>query len=161
MSDGLPHESAVTEVDRRGGAEMHARTRGFTLVELMIVVAIIAILAAIALPSYMRHVVKTKRVAAEACLSEYANFMERYYTTNLRYSKDTSEVAITLPNLDCAANGQTGADYSYAFAASQPTDTTYTIQATARAGSAQASRDAACSPLGIDQVGTRTPNGCW
>ena len=57
--------------------------QGFTLIELMIVVAIIAIIAAIAYPSYINSVVKTKRAAAEGCVSEYANYMERYYTTNL------------------------------------------------------------------------------
>ena len=59
------------------------RARGFTLIELMVVVAIIAILAAIAYPSYTNHVVKTRRAAATACVMEAAHFMERYYTTNL------------------------------------------------------------------------------
>src|SRR5215469_15393153 len=60
---------------------------GFTLIELMIVVGIIAVLVAIAYPSYQQHIIKTNRTAAEGCLSEYSNYMERYYTTNLTYGQ--------------------------------------------------------------------------
>lgn len=59
---------------------------GFTLLELMIVVAILAILASIAYASYRDQVVKSRRAAATTCLQERAQFMERYYTTNLSYT---------------------------------------------------------------------------
>lgn len=132
-----------------------ARSRGFTLIELMIVVVIIAILAAIAVPTYTRYVTRVHRNAATACLSEYANYMERYYTTNLSYLSP-SGTPITLPTLDCASVSQTGDSYRYSFAASPaPASASYKILATPIAGSAQAARDTTCGTLGIDQSGQR------
>jgi type IV pilus assembly protein PilE len=60
--------------------------KGFTLIELVIVVGIVAILAAIAYPSYQQHVVKTRRAAAAGCLMEYAQFLERSFTTTMTYA---------------------------------------------------------------------------
>lgn len=141
----------------RAGLGAVVRSRGFTLIELMIVVAIIAVLAAIAYPTYVNYITKTRRNAASACLSEYANYMERYYTTNLRYDQDTSGNSndITKVTLDCSAQSQTGAWYSYSYAAGQPTQSTYKILATPIPGSVQAARDTTCGVLGIDQSGQR------
>jgi len=144
---------------------------GFTLLELMIVVAIIAILAAIAVPSYVRYITRTNRSAGEACLSQYASYMERYYTTNLRYdaAPASSGTAPAVPNpfttspatlsLDCASTAQTGNNYGYT--ASGVTTTTYTLTATPKG--AQLTRDTQCGTLTLDQTGTRGPTtaGCW
>ncbi|ADV26705.1 putative type IV pilin pile protein [Pseudoxanthomonas suwonensis 11-1] len=73
--------------DRSRGAWVGARrVEGFTLIELMIVVAVIAILGTIANASYKGYVIKSRRAAATTCLEERAQFLERYYTTNLTYT---------------------------------------------------------------------------
>jgi len=130
----------------------------------MVVVAVIAILAMIAYPSYAAYVVKTNRKAAEACLSEYANYMESYYTTNLRYDRDAASVANTLPAFDCASVAQTGSRYAYSFA-SAPTASTYAVSAVPIG--AQLSADTVCGTLTLDQKGARgisgsgTQSQCW
>ncbi len=68
--------------------------RGFTLIELMIVVAVIAILAAIAYPSYQDSVRKSRRADAKAALLDLAQFMERNYTTANRYDQNSAGTAI-------------------------------------------------------------------
>ena len=64
------------------------RARGFTLVELMITVAIVALLAAIALPSYASYVARARRADARGQLVQAAQFMQRFYAANDSFSKD-------------------------------------------------------------------------
>ncbi len=65
------------------------KVRGFTLIELMIVVAVIGIIAAIAYPSYSGYVQKSRRTDAKAALTEAAHALEKYYTMNARFTGAT------------------------------------------------------------------------
>ena len=132
--------------------------RGFTLIELMIVVAIVGILAAIVLPSYQQHVLRTRRAVAAGCLMELAQFMERFYTTSLTYS------GAALPNTSCRS--ELASHYTFAFATGEPTATTFRIVATPAGAQAD---DAKCAAISLTQAGVKASSGtlsstdptCW
>lgn len=70
------------------------KVRGFTLIELMITVAIVGILAAIALPSYSSYVAKARRADARTQLTQAAQFMQRFYAANDNFTTDRAGNAI-------------------------------------------------------------------
>ena len=70
---------------------------GFTLIELMIVVAIIGILAAVAYPSYQDHVRKGNRAAAQAFMMEVAQRQQNHLLNNRSYATSLSDLGLTLP----------------------------------------------------------------
>lgn len=146
----------------RSSRPAHRRTAtGFTLVELIIVVLIIAVLAAIAYPAYQDSVVKTRRGAAKSCLLESELFMQRFYTTNLRYDQTLAGVAVALPA--CAAGTDVTNHYNVTLAGLAAR--TYTLTATPQG--LQALKDTDCGTLSINQLGTKTKTGtetldyCW
>lgn len=127
-------------------------TGGFTLIELMVVVAVIAILAAIAYPSYLEYVIKSRRTAAAACVQQHAQVMERYFTTNLTY--------VGAPGPVC--DGGVPAFYTVGFSGALAARA-YTIQAVPTGSQ----RDPRCGTLTLNAQGTRTISGtgtiasCW
>ena len=131
-------------------------SRGFTLIELMIVVAIVAILAAIAYPSYQEHVRKTRRAQGKADMMELAQRLERTYTIDRAY---TAADTICDKDLQSPVSGT-----SYYKLTTACTATTFTI--TAAPQNAQTS-DTRCGTLTLNQLGVKTADGtlgaggCW
>ncbi|PXX89403.1 pilus assembly protein PilE [Marinobacter vulgaris] len=132
------------------------KQQGFTLIELMIVVAIIGILAAIAYPSYQSYVEKTRRGQAQADLLELVQLMERRYSNGFDYRKADGNA----PDLPFTVSPREGnpAAYDISFSGNVTTDS-FTLQAVPR--SIQSSDD--CGTMTIDEQGNRTASetGCW
>ncbi|HKT27389.1 type IV pilin protein [Dyella sp.] len=138
MSNAFPRvQCASARVTRR-------HQRGFTLIELMIVVAIVAILAAIAIPQYRKYVQKSNRATAKSALLDLSRREETYYSTNNSYTLNL--VSLGYSNI---TNNQIQVPNS--------NNPTYTIGFTAPAtsGSSASSYTASATP-----TGSQTGDGC-
>ncbi len=133
---------------------------GFTLMEMMITIVILGVLVGVAFPAYKGQMSSTRRAVAASCIAEYAQFMERNYSTNMTYATNNG-VAVALPATNCSKD-LTG---YYTFDLIKDVST-YTLKATPAGTQAGDS----CGTLAVDQLGTRTANGqtdtdtirkCW
>lgn len=124
------------------------KQHGFTLIEMMIVVAIIGILAAFAYPSYMQHVQKAKRSDAHVGLNEVFQRQERNFILNRTYSS-------TLTGLGYSSNTPATPEGEYTLALSGVTATAFTVTATPVSGKTQAS-DNKCKSISLDQRGAKS-----
>jgi type IV pilus assembly protein PilE len=147
------------------GERAMSRVRGFTLIELMIVVGIIAILAAIAIPAYGRYAYRARRPDGQQLLLQIANAQERFYATNNHYGTLAGMGYTTDP-----ANSEKGYYQVAVVVAADPAgNSSAAFTATATPVSAQV-KDA-CGALSINNAGVKLPattdtahnsNGpCW
>ena len=140
----------------------YKKGRGFSLIELMITVAIVAILASIAYPSYQQHILRSWRTTATGCVLQLGQAMERRYTTATPMS-----YAGAFPADGCTTENGMNARYTFSFspvgnlaAGAQA----YIIQAVPQGAQ---TGDTQCGTLTLNEQGTRTESGtgtvndCW
>lgn len=131
----------------------------FTLVEVMIAVAIVAILAAVAVPSYLSYVRKAGRNEAAAGLTALQQAQERWRARNPTYTETIGTGGLGFTSTVTAPGGY----YNLAITSGTATGTGYTATVTAVTGSRQAS-DSGCTTITLTVVnGTATPSpaNCW
>lgn len=140
---------------------LHKNTRGFTLIELMIVVAIAAILAAIAYPAYNDSVRKSRRADAISVLTEAQNHLERFYTENGRYDQDTGGTAYTLPT-GMSSSPRNSSTTFYTIAVSTLNAQDYILTATAQGDQTNdACGNLTLNHAGLKGVSSGVPGDCW
>jgi type IV pilus assembly protein PilE len=142
-----PREIASTDI----------RSPGFTLVEVMIVVTIIAVLASIAIPTYTKQVQKSRRVDARTAVTDLAGREERFLSTSGSYATTWAQLGFAVAGNTTTATPVGSGYYQLSAApvagvAATNTPPSYTVSATVIAGTSQV-KDVACQYFSIDSTG--------
>lgn len=136
---------------------------GFTLVELMIVVAIVGILSAVAYPSFMNQIKKSRRADAFAATSMVQQAQERWRSNNINYAGNTELTALATASPPGMGLSATSSEGYYSLALSGNSASDYVLTATAINGKTQAS-DSGCTVLTVTVTNgnaANSPQICW
>ena len=125
----------------------NAKQSGFTQVELLITLAVVAILAAVGYPSYTQHTRKAYRADAQAVLMDAA-------TRQQQYRLDTGNYADTLDKLKVSVPASLSGRYTVTLVIAT---NTFSLSAAPQGTQTKDS----CGTLGVDQAGVKTPGTCW
>ena len=134
------------------GERAEARARGFSLIEMAIVMAVIAILTAIALPAYREHIRRSVRAEAQTFLSDVATRQHQYLVDKRRYAPSVAALNMTPPE-------QVKAKFQDPVHVDAPAVVPPRFTLTATAVGDQAKDK--CATLTLDSAGNRGPAGCW
>ncbi len=140
------------------------RSAGFTLIELMITIAVVGILTAIALPSYNSYVARSKRAEARGVLVTAAQHLEKQFSINSSYCQPAGCDAATVLPANLRTSGANATRREYDIRATALTANGYTLSAVPATGGTMVGD--ACGTLTIDNFGTRgqssgTAATCW
>lgn len=135
--------------------QMEKKLKGFTLMELMVAVAIVGILAAISYPSYTEYVARSNRTEGQRELLRIANLMEQHFLDNRTYTSDLTKLGLNESTYITEPNKY------YSIDAKNVSSSGYTLTATAQGN--QATLDSNCLTLSINQTGKKSAasDECW
>jgi type IV pilus assembly protein PilE len=139
---------------------MRKRARGFTLTELMVVIAVLALITTIAVPSYRGYMRRANRADATAALLQLRQAQEKFFLQNGQYATGAQLTTAPPAGLGLSATSEHG---YYNIVLNRPTPTTFTVTATATGGQ---TGDGPCTSFTINEAGVRgsSPSAittCW
>lgn len=151
----------MNRITARYPSPLRRTARGFSLIELMVVVVIVSILAAVALPSYQNSVAKSRRTVAKTALLDLAARQEKYFSTMNQYTTDltgTGSTGLGIPTT--ALKDGSNNLYTLSVVVNNATNPP-TFTATATATGSQSSDS--CGNFTVNNFGQQTPTttGCW
>ena len=144
-----------------------ARQRGMNLIELLVVVAIVGILGSLAYPSYVQHIVDTKRTSAKNILMQVADRQQQFFMDNKTYAADLTNLGWGANPLVVGDDGRelAAGDGNSVYSVSLTNVAVTTFTATAAPLNGQLDRDTKCGSMTFNQSGTQGHSGagtdCW